>query len=57
VRDGEGNEYRLRLDHRSRGLHKGQSVPVRQLEEGTPVRASFDLIGGSSFARDIKVRR
>jgi hypothetical protein len=57
VRDGEGNEYQLRIDKRSRGLHKGQSVPLRQLEEGTPVRASFDLVGGSSIARDIEVRR
>ena len=57
VKDGEGNLYQLRIDKRSRGLRKGQSVPLRQLEEGTPVRASFDLVGGSSFARDIEVRR
>jgi hypothetical protein len=57
VRDSEGNVYRLRIDNRSRGLRQGQSVPVRQLEEGTPVRASFDLVGGHSLARDIEVRR
>lgn len=57
VRDGEGNVYQLRIDKRSRGLRQGQRVPVQQLEEGTPVRASFDLVGGGSFARDIEVRR
>ncbi len=57
VRDGEGNVYQLRIDKQSRGLRQGQSVPLRQLAEGTPVRASFDLVGGSSFARDIEVRR
>jgi hypothetical protein len=57
VRDSEGNVYQLRIDKQSRGLREGQSVPLRQLQEGTPVRASFDLVGGSSFARDIEVRR
>jgi hypothetical protein len=57
VRDTEGNVYQLRIDNRSRGLRQGQRVPLRQLEEGTPVRASFDLVGGSSIARDIEVRR
>jgi hypothetical protein len=57
VRDSEGNVYQLRIDKRTRGLRQGQNVPLRQLEEGTPVRASFDLVGGSSIARDIEVRR
>ncbi len=57
VRDGEGNVYQLRIDKRSRGLRQGQRVPVQQLEEGTSVRASFDLIGDGSFARDIEIRR
>jgi hypothetical protein len=57
VRDGEGNVYQLRIDKRSRGVRQGQPVPLRQLEEGTPVRASFDLVGDGSFARDIEVRR
>ncbi len=57
VRDTEGNVYQLRIDKRSRGVREGQSVPIKQLEEGTSVRASFDLVGGSSFARDIEVRR
>lgn len=57
LRDGEGNMYQLRIDKRSRGVRQGQRVPVQQLEEGTPVRASFDLVGGSSIARDIEIRR
>lgn len=57
VRDSEGNIYQLRIDKRSRGVRSGQSVPLQQLSEGTPVRASFDLVGGSSFARDIEIRR
>ncbi len=57
LRDSEGNVYQLRIDKKSRGLRQGQSVPLRQLEEGTPVRASFDLVGGQSIARDIEVRR
>ncbi len=57
VRDGEGNLYELRIDPQSRGMREGQPVPLRQLEEGTPVRASFDLVGDSSIARDVEVRR
>jgi hypothetical protein len=58
VSDGEGNVYELRIDRRSRGLHQGRRVPLRQLSEGTPVRASFDLVGGGdSLARDIVLRR
>lgn len=57
LKDSEGNVYQLRIDKKSRGLRQGQSVPLRQLEEGTPVRASFDLVGGHSIARDIEVRR
>ena len=57
LRDGEGNVYQLRIDKRSRGVRQGQPVPLKQLEEGTPVRASFDLVGDGSFARDIEVRR
>jgi hypothetical protein len=57
LRDTEGNVYQLRIDKKSRGLRQGQSVPLRQIEEGTSVRASFDLVGGDSIARDIEVRR
>jgi hypothetical protein len=57
VRDGEGNVYQLRIDKRSRGVRQGQPVPLKQLEEGTQVRASFDLVGDGSFARDIEIRR
>jgi hypothetical protein len=57
LKDVEGNVYQLRIDNRSRGLRKGQSVPLRQIEEGTSVRASFDLVGGQSIAREIEVRR
>ncbi|MDC0710807.1 hypothetical protein POL68_20190 [Stigmatella sp. ncwal1] len=57
VRDPEGNVYQLRIDKKSRGLRQGQRVPLKELDEGTPVRASFDLVGGGSIARDIEVRR
>lgn len=57
LKDTEGNVYELRLDKRSRGVRGGQSVPLRQLEEGTSVRASFDLVGDDSIARDVEVRR
>jgi len=57
LRDTEGNVYQLRIDKRSRGVRRGERVPLRQLEEGTSVRASFDLVGGDSIARDIEVRR
>jgi hypothetical protein len=57
VRDPEGNVYQLRIDKKSRGLRQGQRVPLKELNEGTPVRASFDLVGGGSIARDIEVRR
>jgi hypothetical protein len=57
LRDNEGNVYQLRIDKQSRGLRQGQSVPLRQLQEGTQVRASFDLVGGHSIAREVEVRR
>jgi hypothetical protein len=58
VSDGEGNVYELRIDRRSRGLHQGRRIPLREISEGTPVRASFDLLGGGdSLARDIVLRR
>ncbi|ATB30784.1 hypothetical protein MEBOL_004246 [Melittangium boletus DSM 14713] len=58
VSDGEGNIYELRIDKRSRGLRQGRQVPLRGIAEGTPVRASFDLVGaGDSLARDIVLRR
>ncbi|NOK18580.1 hypothetical protein HMI50_16310 [Corallococcus carmarthensis] len=57
VRDGEGTVYELQLDQRSRGLRQGQRVPLKELEEGTPVRAQFVLMGGRTVARDVQVRR
>jgi hypothetical protein len=58
VSDDEGNVYELRIDGRSRGLRRGRHVPLRDITEGTPVRASFDLVGGGeSLARDIQLRR
>jgi hypothetical protein len=58
VSDEEGNVYELRIDGRSRGLRRGRHVPLQELTEGTPVRASFDLVGdGESRARDIVLRR
>ncbi|RKI06828.1 hypothetical protein D7Y13_19300 [Corallococcus praedator] len=57
VRDSDGTVYELQLDPRSRGLRQGQRVPLPELREGTPVRASFALIGGRTVARDVQVRR
>ncbi|MFY0563692.1 hypothetical protein ACN28E_07590 [Archangium lansingense] len=58
VSDDEGNIYELRIDGRSRGLRRGRHIPLRDITEGTPVRASFDLVGGGeSLARDIQLRR
>ncbi len=58
VSDDEGNIYELRIDGRSRGLRRGRRIPIRDITEGTPVRASFDLVGGGeSLARDIQLRR
>jgi hypothetical protein len=58
VSDEEGNVYELRIDGRSRGLRRGRHVPLKELTEGTPVRASFDLVGdGESRARDIVLHR
>ncbi|WP_338275189.1 hypothetical protein [Corallococcus caeni] len=57
VRDGEGTVYELQLDPRSRGLRQGQRVPLKELQEGTPVRAQFVLMGGRTVARDVQVRR
>ncbi|WP_146209820.1 hypothetical protein [Vitiosangium sp. GDMCC 1.1324] len=58
VSDDEGNVYELRIDGRSRGLRRGRTVPLQDISEGTPVRASFDLVGGGeSLARDIVLRR
>ncbi|MBM7119282.1 hypothetical protein [Archangium primigenium] len=58
VSDNEGNVYELRIDKRSRGLRQGRRVPLQRISEGTPVRASFDLVGaGDSLARDIVLRR
>ncbi|WP_404365895.1 hypothetical protein ACIHQR_35800 [Corallococcus coralloides] len=57
VRDGEGTVYELQLDQRSRGLRQGQRVPLKEIQEGTPVRAQFVLMGGRTVARDVQVRR
>ncbi|WP_426756867.1 hypothetical protein [Myxococcus sp. Y35] len=56
VKDREGGEYELELDRRSRGLRQGRKVPLRQLQEGTPVRAQFVLMGGRTVARDVQIR-
>ncbi len=58
VSDEEGNVYELRIDGRSRGLRRGRHIPLKDITEGSPVRASFDLVGGgNSLARDIQLRR
>ncbi|MCP3058901.1 hypothetical protein LXT21_08965 [Myxococcus sp. K38C18041901] len=57
VRDREGNDYVLTLDERSQGMRQGRRVSLRQLQEGTPVRAGFVLMGGRSIARDVRIRR
>ncbi|WP_002638749.1 hypothetical protein [Myxococcus hansupus] len=57
VMDREGGEYELELDRGSRGLRQGRKVPLRELKEGTPVRARFVLMGGRTVARDVQIRR
>ncbi|WP_205522567.1 hypothetical protein [Myxococcus eversor] len=57
VRDREGSDYVLTLDNRSQGVRQGRRVSLRQLQEGTPVRARFVLMGGRSVARDVSIRR
>lgn len=57
VRDSEGGVYELELDRRSRGLRQGRRVPLKELQEGTPVRANFVLMGGRTVARDVQIRR
>ncbi|WP_223756186.1 hypothetical protein [Myxococcus sp. RHSTA-1-4] len=57
VRDREGGLYELRLDRHSRGLRQGRQVSLRRIEEGTPVRAQFVLMGGRTVARDVQIRR
>src|SRR5215217_930444 len=57
VRDREGSDYVLTLDERSQGVRQGRRVSLRQLQEGTPVRARFVLMGGRSVARDVRIRR
>jgi hypothetical protein len=57
VRDREGGVYELRLDERSRALRQGRKVPLRRIEEGTPVRARFVLMGGRTVARDVRIVR
>lgn len=57
VRDREGGVYELKLDGRSRGLRQGRKVSLRGLQEGTPVRAQFVLMGGRTVARDVQIRR
>ncbi|QDE66232.1 hypothetical protein BHS09_04040 [Myxococcus xanthus] len=57
VKDLEGGVYELELDQRSRGLRQGRKVPLRQLREGTPVRAQFVLMGGRAVARDVQIHR
>jgi len=57
VRDREGGEYVLALDERSHGVRQGRRVSLRQLQQGTPVRAGFVLMGGRTVARDVRIRR
>ncbi|MCP3102151.1 hypothetical protein LZ198_25100 [Myxococcus sp. K15C18031901] len=57
VRDSEGSDYVLALDDRSQGLRQGRRVSLRGLQEGTPVRAGFVLMGGRSVAREVRIRR
>ncbi len=57
VQDREGGVYELQLDRRSRGLRQGRKVSLQRIEEGTPVRAQFVLMGGRTVARDVQIRR
>jgi hypothetical protein len=55
VFDEEGNVFDLRVNTRTRALRDGQRIPVAELQQGTPVRASFDQIAGRSHARELEV--
>jgi hypothetical protein len=55
VLDEDGNVYDLVVDARTRAVRDGQRIPLEQLQEGTPVQASFDQIAGVSHARELEV--
>jgi hypothetical protein len=59
VHDPESGEvYELIIDKGTRVLEDGKRITPRQLDEGSPVRASFDLLTGSEedgHAREILV--
>jgi hypothetical protein len=59
VHDPESGEvYELVIDKGTRVLDDGKRITPRQLDEGSPVRASFDLLTGSEedgHAREILV--
>ncbi|MFZ5472148.1 MAG: hypothetical protein ACOZIN_22175 [Myxococcota bacterium] len=54
--DLDGETYQLKVDERTRALESdGERIAVRSLDEGAVVRASLDLVGDQTFARDIVV--
>jgi hypothetical protein len=57
VRDDEGNIYELQVDARTQATVGERPIEVQQLREGSPVRASFDMLSdrGQFVARELEV--
>ena len=51
--DEEGQSFTVALGDRTRVLRDGKRIAARQLEKGTRVRATVDMLGGSSQAMEI----
>jgi hypothetical protein len=52
-----GEPYVLRLNEDSRARSGQRRIPVTRIREGSEVRASFDLIAGDTYAKQIQVLR
>jgi hypothetical protein len=52
-----GEPYVLRLNEDSRARSGQRRIPVTRIREGSQVRASFDLIAGDTYAKQIQVLR
>jgi hypothetical protein len=53
--DDEGQAFTLELSDRTRVDRKGKRISAQQLKEGTPVRATVDLLSGGSEVVEISV--
>lgn len=51
--DEEGQSFTVALGERTRVLRDGKRITARQLEKGTRVQATVDLISGSSQAMEV----